>query len=225
MANNYYDATGTLVLDKVTPVINALFGGFKLGEDLLGDGEIYIATISEDNDPHWDGIREALAELAAELGLTPTQSADDDANDWLRALCAHYGAKEDELVSEIAGFEDSVWVGDVFKIAQKLDDGHGLKAVKLEGCWHCSKPRLFEFGGAGHYITRDCYVGVTSGDAIEYGVALQAAMDGGNLDNVAAAAFVQIEKVLGSIQDEGTRNAVKQKLAPKLATAVGQEGC
>lgn len=31
MANNYYDATGTLVLDKVTPVIKALFDGFNLG--------------------------------------------------------------------------------------------------------------------------------------------------------------------------------------------------
>lgn len=225
MANNYYDATGTLALDKVTPVIKALFDEFNLGEDFLGDGEIYIATISEDNDPQWDDIREALAELAAELGLTPTRSVDDDANEGLRALCAHYGAKEDDLATEIAGFEGSAWVGDIFKIAQKLDDGHGLKAVKLEGCWHCSKPRLFQFGGAGHYIAKGCYVGVASGDAIEYGVALQTALDGGNLDNVAAVAFAQIGKVLGSIQDEGTRDAVKQRLAAKLATAAGQGDC
>lgn len=225
MANNYYDATGTLVLDKVTPVIKALFRGFDLDENGPGDGAIYIATISEDNDPHWDGIREALAELTEELGLTPTQGLDDDTDDWLRALCAHFGAKDDELFSEIAGFEDSVCVGDVFKIAQQLDDGHGLKAVKLEGCWHCSKPRLFEFGGDGQYITNDCYVRVASGEAIEFGIALQTALDGGNLDNVAAVAFVQIDKVLGSIQDDGTRNAVRQKLAAKLATAAGQEGC
>lgn len=32
MAQNYYDATGTLVLDKVTPIIKALFGGFNLDE-------------------------------------------------------------------------------------------------------------------------------------------------------------------------------------------------
>ena len=30
MANNYYEATGVLVLDRVTPVIQALFGAFAL---------------------------------------------------------------------------------------------------------------------------------------------------------------------------------------------------
>jgi hypothetical protein len=140
-------------------------------------------------------------------------------------LCAHFGDKDGQLVSEIAGFEDSAWVGDVFKIAQKLDDGHGLKAAKLEGCWHCSKPRLFEFGGDGQYITNDCYVGVASGYAIEFGTALQAALDGGNLDKVVDVTFVQIGKVLGSIQDEAIRNSVKQKLASMLTAAAGQEGC
>lgn len=219
MANNYYDATGTLVLDKVTPVIKALFGGFNLDEKYPGNGEAYIATISEENDPNWDAIREALVELAEELDLTPTEDVVDGADGWLHALCVHFGDKDDELVSEIADLDDSVWVGDVFRIAQKLDDGHGLKAVKLEGCWHCSKPRLFEFGGDGQYITKDCAVSVSSGEAIEFGMALQTALDGGNLDKVADVAFVRIGKVLGSIQDDATRNAVRSKLATLLVAA------
>ena len=32
MSNNYYDATGVLVLDRITPVMTALFGGFNLDE-------------------------------------------------------------------------------------------------------------------------------------------------------------------------------------------------
>ena len=225
MANNYFDATGTLVLDIVTPVIQALFGGFKLDAKYPGNGECYIANLSEVNEPNWNDIRQALVALAQERGLAPTEGVHDDDDAWLRALCADFGDQDDKLAREIAGFEDSVWVGDVFEIAQKLDDGHGLKAVKLEGCCHCSKPRLFEFGGAGHFITNDCRVGVASGDAIEYGNALQAALDGGNLDNVAAVVLEQVHKVLGSLQNEETRNAVKQKLAAKLATAAGQEGC
>lgn len=224
MANNYYEATGTLVLGTVTPVVHALFGAFKLDAKYPGDGECYIANLSEVNEPNWDDIRQALVALARERGLAPTDGVHDETDAWLRALCADFGDQDDKLASEIAGFEDSVWVGDVFEIAQKLDDGHGLKAVKLEGCWHCSKPRLFEFGGAGHFITNDCRVGVASGDAIEYGIALQEALDGGNLDNVAAVAFEQVQKILGSLQDEETRNAVKRKLAAKLATAAGQEG-
>jgi len=36
MANNYYDATGTLTLKKVTPVIKALFGNLELDPDYPG---------------------------------------------------------------------------------------------------------------------------------------------------------------------------------------------
>lgn len=38
MANNYYEATGVLVLDRVTPVIQALFGTFALDESHPGNG-------------------------------------------------------------------------------------------------------------------------------------------------------------------------------------------
>jgi len=36
MANSYYEATGVLVLDRVTPVIQALFGAFALAKALAG---------------------------------------------------------------------------------------------------------------------------------------------------------------------------------------------
>lgn len=70
MANNYYDATGVLLLDRVTPVITALFDGFNLDEAYPGHGEAYVARISEDNDPQWDAIRDNLAELARERSAT-----------------------------------------------------------------------------------------------------------------------------------------------------------
>lgn len=58
MANNYYDATGVLVLDQVTPVITALFGGLKLDASYPGNGEVYIAQIAEDSGAHWDDVCE-----------------------------------------------------------------------------------------------------------------------------------------------------------------------
>lgn len=51
MANNYYDATGVLVLERVTPVITTLFGAFNLDADYPGNGQAYIARIAESNDP------------------------------------------------------------------------------------------------------------------------------------------------------------------------------
>lgn len=49
MANNYYDATGVLVLNQVTPVISALFGGFKLDASFPSEGQAYIALVAEDH--------------------------------------------------------------------------------------------------------------------------------------------------------------------------------
>nr|WP_228384562.1 hypothetical protein [Rhodocyclus gracilis] len=64
MANNYYDMTGVLVLDKVTPVIKALFGEFELDENDPGNGQAYIANISESSSCSWDSVLENLQDLA-----------------------------------------------------------------------------------------------------------------------------------------------------------------
>lgn len=211
MAQNYYDATGTLELSKVTPVIKALFSGFKLDESYPENGEAYIALITEDNAPNWDDIREALAELADGLGVPPS-SVDDGYSGQLHALCKYFSDEADELVSELTGANDSVWVGDLFEIAQKLDDGHGLKAVKFEGAWHCNKPRLFEFGGDGLYLSKDCHIDSSSTRAITVGKALQAALDGNDLDKAAELVLAQAKLLLGGIRDEGKSREVTQKL-------------
>ena len=217
MANNYYDSTGVLVLDKVTPVITALFGDFKLDADYPGNGEAYIAKFSEDNDPNWDDIRDSLVELAQVMGLTASDSVDDGNNGWLRALCAHFGDKDDELVSEIAGFEDSADVANLYRVAQRLDDGHGLKAIKVEGGWHCDKPRLFEFGGVGEYIGRDCYVSSISSDAVLFGPKLQATLTADDLDTGADEILAKLTDILDGVYDKTKREALKQKLVAKLA--------
>ena len=63
MANNYYEGTGVLVLDHVTPVIKALFGTFALDESHPGNGQAYIALIAETNDPRWTDVLDGLEEL------------------------------------------------------------------------------------------------------------------------------------------------------------------
>jgi hypothetical protein len=80
MANNYYDATGVLMLERVTPVITALFGGFDLDESYPGDGQAYIARLSESSDPQWSDVLEALTDLASQLDL-PVPDDDDSEND------------------------------------------------------------------------------------------------------------------------------------------------
>lgn len=209
----------------MTPVIKALFSGFNLDESDPGEdgGEVYIAVISEKSDPDWDSIREALAELTEEMGLTPTEGVDDGFDGRLHALCAHFGDQDDELVGEINGFEDSAWVGDVFRIAQKLNDGHGLKAVKFEGAWHCSKPRLFEFGGNGLFLSNECHLDISSSTALTVGVALQAALDGNDIDKATDLVFTQAKLLLNGIRDEIKSKAVAQKLAGMVVRLAEEE--
>ncbi len=76
MANNYYEATGLLSLERVTPVIVALFGAFHLDANYPGSGRAYIARIAETNDPQWDDVLEGLTGLAEQLGISPNAEAE-----------------------------------------------------------------------------------------------------------------------------------------------------
>ena len=44
MANNYYDATGVLMLNRITPVITALFGAFELDETSVSYTHLTLPT-------------------------------------------------------------------------------------------------------------------------------------------------------------------------------------
>ena len=82
MANTYSDATGVLILDRVTPVISALFGAFCLDASYLGNGKAYIARLAEINDPQWSDVLDGLMALAAQLDLpAPDDAEGEDGED------------------------------------------------------------------------------------------------------------------------------------------------
>ena len=64
MANNYYEGTGVLVLERVTPVIKALFGAFALDEGHPGNGQAYIAQIAETTNPQWPDVLDGLESVS-----------------------------------------------------------------------------------------------------------------------------------------------------------------
>lgn len=180
MANNYYEGTGVLMLDHVTPVIKALFSDFALDEHYPGNGRAYIARIAETNDPQWDDVLEGLVDLTATLGLDiPDQSDGSLLAGVLVQLAAHFGAEDDEgLASLIENhpFEDSVDLDALLLIATCLDDGHHLTAIQFEGCWYCSKPRLFEFGGDSCFLSREVRLFGSSTRIREFGSQLRQAI-------------------------------------------------
>jgi hypothetical protein len=224
MADNYYDGTGVLVLDTVTPIIQALFGGLRLDADYPGNGQAYIARIYEGGDAFWDDIRDNLDQLAEGLGLPPAKEAGDGIAPVLRRWATHFGVENHERLNQLIGhhdFEDTADLESLFLIATCFDDGHGLKAIALEAAWHCSKPRLFEFGGEGLFISREVAVYGSSGLVQELGNELREALVAGKLEDAAATLLSEVNDLLAGIAGDTTRQWLQDRLAHKLLEKSG----
>lgn len=225
MANNYYDATGVLMLDRVTPVITALFGGFNLDESYPGNGQAYIARISESNDPQWSDVLEALTDLAAQLDLPAPD--DDDREDItmaaiIEALAKHFGTEQDPELQNLVEhheFEDSADLEALLLIASRFNDGHNLAAIQFEGCWHCSKPRLFEFGGEGCFLSRELNVFSSSRQASDLGLALRQALLTSDLDKAAALIAKETLSLLAGVDGEQLRDRLRRQVIEQLVGA------
>src|SRR3546814_9782141 len=95
MANHYCEGTGVLVLERVTPVIKALFGAFALDQNYPGNGAAYIAQITETNDPQWTDVLDGLENLATQLGIPMPDDEELSIPPLLERLAAHFGAEQD----------------------------------------------------------------------------------------------------------------------------------
>lgn len=220
MANNYYEGTGVLVLDRVTPVIKALFGAFALDENHPGNGQAYIAQIAETNDPRWTDVLDGLEDLATQLGIPMPDDEELSIPPLLERLAAHFGADQDwelENLIEHHQFEDSADLEALFLIASCLDDGHHLTAIQFEGCWHCSKPRLFEFGGNGCYLSREVRVISSSSQALQLGDQLRKAIVAADIEEASALIALETINLLAGVSDELFRINLRRRVAERLA--------
>jgi hypothetical protein len=221
MANNYYQMTGVLTLERVTPVIRALFGGFHLDAHYPGKGHAYIALTDDDYSSCWDDIIGELFKLAASLGVLPQEKEEDaDAKTVLSALAAHFHVDEDEALRNLIEqyrFEDCADLNTLFLLATLFDDGHRLAAIEFEGCWHCSKPRLFEFGGDACFLSRTVRLFDDSYRIRAFGGALYSALRAEDVDAASTLIAHETARLLDCIQDSPTREAVRQHLIEHLA--------
>lgn len=221
MPINHHRATGALVLDKVTPVITALFGAFNLDADLPGKGQAYFAQRSESTDPQWMDIHEALSTLARNLGVS---SPDDDISieSMIEGLARHFGTDQDAALANLIDqhvFDGPAELEALFLIATRLDDGHGLVAIEVEGCWQSSVPRLFQFGGYGRFISREVEVSTASRDARSIGRDLRDALVADHLDRAAVMIANPALKLLAGVTDECVRRNLYRAVALHLIDA------
>ncbi|CAM5208918.1 MULTISPECIES: hypothetical protein [Alcaligenaceae] len=220
MANNYYEGTGVLMLDRVTPVIKALFSTFALDEDHSNGGQVYIAQIAETNEPQWSDVLDGLADLATQLGLPVLDDGELSIPSLLEHLAAHFGAEQNEELANLIEhhqFEDGADLDALFLIATCLDDGHHLAVIQFEGCWYCSKPRLFEFGGNGCYLSREVQVFRTSSQVLQLGDQLRGAVLTADLEGASALIVQEATNLLTGVSDESFRLKLRQRVIERLA--------
>ena len=219
MSNCYTTWTGVLILKTMTPVIKALFSEFELGKGETTETEVYIANVAESTSPNWDNIAEELETLCTILGVEGDPS--DDVKDLLADLAGHFGCADNPDFKdwlERASFTDEVEVATLFDLAQNFDDGHGLKAIKLEGAHVTSRPLLSGFGGYGQYLGKHFCPTISSHRAGHFGQTVDNAIASGQIDAAAQAFFSLIEDQIQSVVDPQVRKALRAKLAAKVAS-------
>lgn len=220
MSNSYYDMTGVLCLKEVTPVIKALFSGLRLDPNYPGNGEVYFCQIAESNSQSWDDVMEELGSLAEALGIeVEAVEEEPDADRLLHALSKHFGAEKNEALNSLiegSTFENDSDLDSLFVLAQAFDDGHGLKAIRYEGCWHEDKPRLWHFGGNGGLISQAVTIDGSSSGLLRMADEISAALERQDLQAATKALEQHVRYLLGGIDADAARAALKHNLAKRL---------
>jgi hypothetical protein len=217
VSNTYSDATGVLLFDgpaTITPVIRMLFASFKLDETPEDSGnEHYVAVLAEDNHYDWDTYIDDVMEAAErefdidfEGRTTPVEA--------LKAVAAHFNADLGDWLSAV-DFDNSVLLSDLVALALLLRDGHNLVGLSLEGCWHCDKPRLWEFGGWSTYASARYILAVSTADISVFARAVDTCLVRGA---PATASIVKtfLQELLDGIADPRLRKDVGTHLADLL---------
>ncbi|WP_175926336.1 hypothetical protein [Burkholderia cepacia] len=214
-----YRATGALVLDRVTPVIEALFGAFALNILPSEDGFASITRIAQHCDPQWADIHKHLIRLALRLDVPFHSAGASSMVQILQALAMHFRVQRDNTWRthiEHGVFQGPADLDRLFLLASRFNDGHDLKAVALEAGWHDDRQKLFQCGGVAIYISAELRLFASSTDLITLGANLRKALHARNIDECASLIVHETADLLNGIQDHELRTRVRQRIAEKL---------
>jgi len=212
MAHHTTEGTGVLRLTAVTPVIQALFGGYALDASHPGEGQAYIWKSTDEGYATWEDVAGNLQDLAKELGL-----AEDEPHlsipDLIELLAKHYAKGESvDLPKLDPEIEDDAHLDELFEIAKVLDDGHGLVSVEMQCADYCNKPWLGEFGGHGFYMGRGVVASSGAHTAVLVGKKLDEAVLAKDIDASVEILRKQLAETLNWISDPEVKLEVAKRL-------------
>lgn len=221
MANTYLDQTGIIHLDKVTPIIQALFGAYKLDPTTPGNGDAYIGSSSQGADLSWNSVAECLKDVATSLGIEQFNADWEPMPAVLASLAKHFGCADDPYIvalTEEWDWDDDAGLPVLFELAQRFDDGHGLQYLQMQGAWTCNRPLLGQFGGYAEFSSKQYFICEDTKSIAELGLEVHKALINSEYDRAADLIGDQVvEALLEGIQNEDTRRTVRLQVAAKLA--------
>lgn len=233
MTNENYRATGVLVLHAVTPVIQAVFGGYNLGAfDSKSAGvpkphNVCIAKLSQADGPIWGDVLKELLELARSLPIDSEDVVQANDGGLLRRLVKHFASdSEDAAVSadvvlqllEQSDPAEEANLPSLFMVASSLDDGHALEGIIFEGAWYGSELELGAYSGHGLYISERVCVDRCSARAVQLGVELDSAIAEGQFEIAAKVLADEVRGLLAMITDVDIREMIDDELMGLLWT-------
>jgi hypothetical protein len=142
---------------------------------------------------------------------------------WLTALATRFQCAQKPALLAILDQIDrdgNIDLATLFRLACWFNDGHNLKAINFEGCWHCDRMCLYEFGGDSFYVSADFSHSSSSNAASRLALLMQAAFDADDLDSVAMCLLQGVEAQMDQISDPFRRQTIMHKVAAQLDSLI-----
>lgn len=139
------EATGILMLERITPVITALFGGYAQQITTCQDG--IIIKLWEDMPPSWRQVHLALVQLGNTLDMPIPHKAKSTIKgqlDWFAWFLREEESSDLKALLREHSFEGMADIETLFMLSDILNDGHGLFALRFEGLLPRGIPALLQ---------------------------------------------------------------------------------
>lgn len=217
MADTFFDTTGVLFLEKVTPIIKALFVGYEVADEFYGDDKCYIAMTQYGGDSSWDTVIEELVKLAQSKGME--HGCIDSGVEIFTFLAKGFGVENDERFRKILAnesFTEETSIDVLYELAVLFDDGHKLSGYLTESGWHSTRASLFGFGGIGIFQGKHYGCTFSSSNAGNFGQEINKNLSNGNLDAAAEHLQTEVQKLLDGVVCENQRTVLKLALSDLL---------
>lgn len=212
MANIISHENGEIRLQKLTPVIKALFGDYYLTE--LSTRGHYSITCSAQ--PQWSDVGERLGRLVESLSLPPNDCADDtELQNHLYALVTHFGQdSNDQLDALISHIDDDAnpAMDELFALAQAFNDGHGLFSVRMQTGFYCDRDLLHHHGGNASHISKVFESHGSTHDWLAQAHEICSALEHNQVSDAAEVIHLSVQRLLADIQCANQRTAVQAEL-------------